>query len=97
MKAVVQSKVNPRSYVVLTENGQTFRRNRRQLLKTKEVFQRDFTMLSDPEGDNVAPSVTSTSSTERTNENVRSEMPQGTNEDVRSDLTQKRASSRCKR
>lgn len=38
-KAVVLEEVNPRSYVVRTENGQVLRRNRRSLLKTQETSQ----------------------------------------------------------
>uniref|UniRef100_A0AAQ5Y149 Integrase catalytic domain-containing protein n=1 Tax=Amphiprion ocellaris TaxID=80972 RepID=A0AAQ5Y149_AMPOC len=35
-KATVLSEVGPRSYIVETEDGRTFRRNRRSLLKTQE-------------------------------------------------------------
>lgn len=35
-KAVVLEEVNPRSYVVRTENGQILRRNRKSLLETQE-------------------------------------------------------------
>lgn len=46
-KAVVLEEVNPRSYVVRTENGQVLRRNRRSLLKTQETSQ----TLTDTEGE----------------------------------------------
>lgn len=35
-KATVLSEVGPRSYTVRTEDGQVFRRNRKNLLKTQE-------------------------------------------------------------
>ncbi|CAK6975876.1 unnamed protein product [Scomber scombrus] len=38
-KATVLQEIGPRSYEVRTEDGHVFRRNRRNLLKTKETFQ----------------------------------------------------------
>ncbi len=39
-KAMVLQEIGPRSYEVRTEDGHVFRRNRRNLLKTKETFHR---------------------------------------------------------
>ncbi|XP_033747087.1 uncharacterized protein K02A2.6-like [Pecten maximus] len=51
-KARVKGKVNIRSYKVQTEEGSTYRRNRRHLHKTPEVFTEDDGQLNaTPEGD----------------------------------------------
>ena len=49
--AVVREKINDRSYVVETQNGGIYRRNRRHLLKSNE---KPFQMLDPP---NISPNV----------------------------------------
>jgi len=41
IKAIVIKQISPRAYLVESENGQRYRRNRRDLIKTTEEFRED--------------------------------------------------------
>ncbi|XP_064643570.1 uncharacterized protein K02A2.6-like [Lineus longissimus] len=47
IKAKIVREVAPRSYEIVTEQGKVYRRNRRHLLKTKELYVQEQTGLSD--------------------------------------------------
>jgi len=61
----IKEQVSPRSYTVETENGQLYRRNRQQIIKTDETFNgyygMEFTNYDYPMPNTQSQSVTSQS------------------------------------